>query len=42
MKIDLSKEQGTLVPLYFYRKPLGWPEQNKTHLRNPSQDDSVQ
>ena len=27
MKIDLSKEQGTLVPLYFYRKPLAWPPQ---------------
>ena len=27
MKIDLSQEQGTLVPLYFYRRPLGWPNQ---------------
>ena len=36
MKIDLSKEQGTLVPLYFYRKPLDWPEQNLTsdHIRH--------
>ena len=30
MKIDLSKEQGTLVPLYFYRRPLGWPEENES------------
>ena len=29
MKIDLSKEQGTLVPLYFYRKPFGWPEEER-------------
>ena len=29
MKIDLSKEQGTLVPLYFFRKPLGWPEKER-------------
>ena len=42
MKIDLSQEQGTLVPLYFYRKPLGWPEQNKTPLRLPTQQESVQ
>ena len=42
MKIDLSQEQGTLVPLYFYRRPLGWPEQENTPLRLPSQDDSVQ
>ena len=29
MKIDLSKEQGTLVPLYFYRKPFGWPAEER-------------
>lgn len=29
MKIDLSKEQGALVPLYFFRKPLGWPEKER-------------
>ena len=29
MKIDLSKEQGALVPLYFFRKPLGWPEEER-------------
>ena len=29
MKIDLSNEQGALVPLYFFRKPLGWPEENE-------------
>ena len=29
MKIDLSKEQGTLVPLYFFRRPLGWPEEER-------------
>ena len=39
MKIDLSKEQGALVPLYFFRKPLGWPaeyrrEQNTATLPN--------
>ena len=42
MKIDLSKEQGTLVPLYFFRKPLGWPaeyrrEQNTATLNSPEQ-----
>ena len=39
MKIDLSKEKGALVPLYFFRKPLGWPaeyrrEQNTATLPN--------
>ncbi len=39
MKIDLSQEQGALVPLYFFRKPLGWPaeyrrEQNTATLPN--------
>ena len=29
MKIDLSKEQGALVPLYFFRRPLGWPEEER-------------
>ena len=29
MKIDLSKEQGALVPLYFFRKPLGWPAEER-------------
>ena len=29
MKIDLSKEQGTLVPLYFFRQPLGWPAEER-------------
>lgn len=29
MKIDLSKEKGALVPLYFFRKPLGWPEEKE-------------
>jgi len=29
MKIDLSKEQGALVPLYFFRRPLDWPEENE-------------
>ena len=29
MKIDLSKEKGALVPLYFFRKPLGWPEEER-------------
>ena len=42
MKIDLSKEKGALVPLYFFRKPLGWPEQENTPRRLPTQQDSVQ
>ena len=29
MKIDLSQEQGTLVPLYFFRRPLGWPAEER-------------
>lgn len=29
MKIDLSKEKGALVPLYFFRKPLGWPAEER-------------
>ena len=29
MKIDLSQEQGTLVPLYFFRQPLGWPAEER-------------
>ena len=29
MKIDLSQEQGALVPLYFFRKPLGWPAEER-------------
>ena len=30
MKIDLSQEQGALVPLYFFRQPLGWPDRRQT------------
>ena len=30
MKIDLSKEQGTLVPLYFFRRPLGWTAEERS------------
>ena len=29
MKIDLSQEQGTLVPLYFFRRPLGWTAEER-------------
>ena len=29
MKIDLSKEQGALVPLYFFRRPLGWTAEER-------------
>ena len=29
MKIDLSQEQGALVPLYFFRQPLGWPAEER-------------
>ena len=34
MKIDLSQEQGALVPLYFFRQPLGWPDRRQTDALN--------
>ena len=30
MKIDLSKEQGALVPLYFFRRPLVWTAEERS------------
>ena len=41
MKIDLSKEQGTLVPLYFYRRPLGWPEEERPAAPDRRQTDAL-
>ena len=41
MKIDLSKEQGTLVPLYFFRRPLGWPEEERPAAPDRRQTDAL-
>ena len=41
MKIDLSKEQGALVPLYFFRKPLGWPEEERPAAPDRRQTDAL-
>ena len=41
MKIDLSKEQGALVPLYFFRKPLGWPAEERPAAPDRRQTDDA-
>ncbi len=41
MKIDLSKEKGALVPLYFFRKPLGWPEEERPAAPDRRQTDAL-
>ena len=41
MKIDLSQEQGTLVPLYFFRRPLGWPEEERPAAPDRRQTDAL-
>ena len=41
MKIDLSKEQGALVPLYFFRRPLGWPEEERPAAPDRRQTDAL-
>ena len=41
MKIDLSKEQGTLVPLYFFRRPLGWTAEERPAAPDRRQTDAL-
>ena len=41
MKIDLSQEQGALVPLYFFRKPLGWPAEERPAAPDRRQTDAL-
>ena len=41
MKIDLSKEQGTLVPLYFFRRPLGWTAEERPNAPDRRQTDAL-
>ena len=41
MKIALSQEQGALVPLYFFRRPLGWTAEERPAAPDRRQTDAL-